>query len=150
MPHMSRFFKSVIIIAVLIGGYYLFTSIFGSTSVSIEFGRYTDDLTITGPMKSSIVINYDDIESLELVDGPSDPGEAKGGGKFLKSFYGLWNNSEWGDYNYYATGAIFSKSNTKKCILVTEKDGTLVLFNYNDDDGTTNMFRLFNDILDNR
>ena len=141
---MKRFLKWILFAVLFIVGYYLLNSLTGGLNVSVIFGNGTDVLTLSGPRKTSEIVQYDDIASLELV-GLDDPGEAvDDGGSNRKYYWGTWENESYGTYRLFASRKI------SVAIKLTKSDGSIILFNLESDTTTTNMYSMFTELLAHR
>jgi len=99
-------------------------------------------LTINGAGNTSYTIDYEDIQSVELVYSP-DYGKSIAGGKKQKYAYGIWNNESWGEYSLYVNTII------DVCIVITEIRGVFV-FNYINEQTTKDFFHSFLEYLEGK
>lgn len=138
---MKQFLKYLLYAAIFIAAVYLVTLLFGDFQTSVKFGK-DDALTLTGPRKTSVVVPYADIDSIELITF-ADPGEKIEGGSSRSYYWGTWKNEEYGEYK------LFVSKKTPAAILVKTVAGDIIIFNQGDASTTENTFKLFGEILDN-
>ena len=118
----------------------VFALVSSGGSTVLEVGE--SSLTINGAGSTSYTIDYEDIQSVELVYSP-DYGTRVDGGKKQKVAYGIWNNEAWGDYHLDA------KTNIDVCIVITEIDGVFV-FNYINEQTTEDFYYSFLEYLEGK
>ena len=106
----------------------------------LEVGE--SSLTIKGAGSTSYKIDYQDIQSVELVYSP-DYGTSIDGGKYQKFVYGIWNNESWGEYSMYVNSKI------DVCIVITEIEGVYV-FNYINEQTTKDFYLSFLEYLEGK
>lgn len=133
----NTFLNIIIFLAAL----FLLNMFRGSSVTSVNFD---DDALILGaPKDFSLTIEYDQIDTLELVE-QFDPGTAVSGSENRKYRWGEWENDTWGQYALCTT----KKIDTAICL--TTLDGKIVVFNYESHDSTVSMHQMFIELLAHR
>ena len=118
----------------------VFAIVYSSGSTVLDVGE--SSLTINGAGSTSYTIDYEDIQSVELVYSP-DYGTSIYGGKKQKYVYGIWNNESWGEYSMYIN------TNIDVCIVITEIRGVFV-FNYLNEQTTEDFYNSFLEYLEGK
>lgn len=136
---MKRFLKWLLYAVIFLAVFYAVTAIVGDFSTSVKFGQ-NEAVTISGPRKTSVTVDYQDIDNIKLV-AAGDPGEVVDGGSSRSYYWGTWKNDEYGEYQIFVT----KKSSI--AILIQTKSGDLILFNQPDDNTTRNTFQMFEGLL---
>lgn len=123
----------IIAVAIFIGGivYALFG---GSGFVTNDCGDTA--VTVSVPNGYSYTVNYEDIQSIELIDMP-ELGECIDGGSEKKISYGVWKNELWGNYTACVSERFAS------CILITCKDGSHYIFTSEIESSTEPFYQSF-------
>ena len=121
-------FAVVTVISVLSGG----------GAILLDFGE--DHLTISGVEDFSCTVNYRDIDRIELL-ASADLGTAVDGGKSGPHSYGVWRSDAWGDYTLCVT------NKSDNYIIITETDGHVTVFNYQNSSDTELLFEAFQNHL---
>ena len=134
--------KNIIFLVIIFVGVTLFT-IFSGNSANITFDLKEDSIVISGPSDYSYTILLDDIDETELrvID---DFGQCISGDAGKKFSYGEFENTELGRYNLCA----LTKLST--CIVVTDKENTIYVFNFENASTTTEFHKTFTEYLDQR
>jgi hypothetical protein len=137
---MNQIKKIYILILIFLIVATVFAIVYNGDSTVIEVGE--SSLTIKGAGSTSYTIDYEDIQSVELVYSP-DFGTSIDGGKKQKYAYGIWNNESWGEYRLYV--------NTKidVCLVITEIEGIYV-FNYINEQTTKDFYHSFLEYLEGK
>lgn len=115
----TRVINIIIIIALFVVGTVLAVS---GNSYSVSPRADETSITIVGPQKYSFTVEYDKIESLELVDVFA-PGEPVSGQEKFKYRWGTWKNPELGEYE------LATRSDIVPAIIIKTKDGKYYAFN---------------------
>lgn len=102
---------------------------FNDTQISITSNKY------------SMRVEYDLIESIELMDMP-DRGESNGGSDDGSIRFGNWTNETWGDY------VSLSIPHATNCVVIHLNDGRTFIFNSRDNDTTAEIYATFQSYLD--
>lgn len=118
----------------------VFAIVYSGDSTVLDVGE--SSLTINGAGSTSYTIDYEDIQSVELVYSP-DYGTSIDGGKKQMYAYGTWNNEAWGEYRLDAN------TNIDICIVITEIDGVFV-FNYINEQTTKDFYHSFLEYLEGK
>jgi hypothetical protein len=118
----------------------VFAIVYSGGSTVLDVGE--SSLTINGAGSTSYTIDYEDIQSVELVDSP-DYGTRIDGGKKQMYAYGIWNNESWGEYRLYVN------TNIDVCIVITEIEGVFV-FNYINEQTTKDFYNSFLEYLESK
>jgi len=118
----------------------VFAIVYSSDSTVLDVGE--SSLTINGAGSTSYTIDYEDIQSVELVYSP-DYGTSIDGGKKQMYAYGIWNNESWGEYSLYVN------TNIDVCIAITEIKGVF-LFNYINEQTTEDFYNSFLEYLEGK
>jgi len=118
----------------------VFAIVYSSGSTVLDVGE--SSLTINGAGSTSYTIDYEDIQSVELVYSP-DYGTSIDGGKKQMYAYGIWNNESWGEYSLYVN------TNIDVCIVITEIEGVFV-FNYINEQTTKDFYNSFLEYLEGK
>jgi len=118
----------------------VFALVSSGDSTVLEVGE--SSLTINGAGSTLYTIDYEDIQSVELVYSP-DYGTSIDGGKKQMYAYGIWNNEAWGAYRLYVD------TNIDVCIVITEIKG-VVLFNYINEQTTEDFYHSFLEFLEGK
>lgn len=137
---MKQFLKYLLYAVIFLAAFYLITLLIGDFQTSVKFGS-DNVLTVSGPRKTSAVIPYSDIESIELI-ALGDPGEKVDGGSSRSYYWGIWKNDTYGEYK------LFVNKKSPTAILVRTHAGDIVIFNQGDTATTENTFRMFGELLD--
>jgi hypothetical protein len=122
-----------ILILIFLAAAMVFAIVYSGDSPVLDVGD--SSLTINGAGSTSYTIDYEDIQSMELVYSP-DYGTSIDGGKKRMYAYGIWNNESWGEYSLYVN------TNIDVCIVITEIDGVFV-FNYVNEQTTDDFYNSF-------
>ena len=118
----------------------VFAIVYSGDSTVLDVGE--SSLTINGAGSTSYTIDYEDIQSVELVYSP-DYGTSIDGGKKQMYAYGIWNNESWGEYRLYVN------TNIGVCIVITEIKGVF-LFNYFNEQTTEDFYNAFLEYLEGK
>ena len=129
-----------ILILIFLGVATVFAIVYSGDSTVLDVGE--SSLTINGAGSTSYTIDYEDIQSVELVYSP-DYGTSIDGGKKQKYAYGIWNNESWGEYSLYVN------TNIDVCIVITEIKGVF-LFNYINEQTTEDFYNSFLEYLEGK
>lgn len=133
----NTFLNIIIFLAAL----FLLNMFRGSSVTTVSFD---DDALILGaPKDFSVTIEYDQIDTLELVE-QFDSGTAVSGSENRKYRWGEWENDTWGQYTLCTTKKV------EAAICLTTLDGEIVVFNYEDHEVTTSMYQMFMELLAHR
>lgn len=123
--HKKARYLNLLILVVILIVVPVFSSLF-SKSFSYQF---TDSsMTITDPDETEYYISYDSILSMELLECP-DWGSCISGGSNNSYCWGVWENSEWGQY------ILCAYTEPTVCILI-RTDSQTVALNYETDEVT--------------
>ena len=106
----------------------------GGGAVLLDFGE--DSLSISGVEDFSYTVHYRDIDTVELL-AHADLGTAVDGAKSGLYSYGVWRSDSWGDYTLCVTSA------ADNFIMITETDGHVTVFNYQNTSDTELLFEAF-------
>lgn len=123
----------ILILAMVL--FYIFSG--GSVGISPDFG---EDSLILSASDYDWTIPYDQIESLELSDLP-DTGTLLDGIEKRTLCCGSWSNERWNEY------ILCVNPNIDQCIIVTMKDGTIYVLNFENSDSTGQLHKMFTDLL---
>jgi hypothetical protein len=118
----------------------VFALVYSGDSTVLDVGE--SSLTISGAGGTSYTIDYEDIQSVELVYSP-DYGTSIDGGKKQMYAYGIWNNESWGEYRLYVN------TNIDVCIVITDIKGVFVL-NYINEQTTIDFYNSFLEYLEGK
>lgn len=135
---MSERLKNLIWLVVILAAFTIFSTARGGTSTTLDFGE--DNLTVTAPENYTYVVDYDEINNIELVD-KFESGAMVSGGETRKYQWGTWKNETWGEYTLCITKRI------DNALLISHSDGELLVLNYESDKTTEALLELFNDLL---
>lgn len=130
-----------LLLLLVLAAFTVLSRFLGGANITLDFDE--DALTIGGPKKLSVIVEYDRIAGLELVE-LADTGTLVSGGENRSYSWGTWENDTWGRYTLCAA----KKADT--AILITTQDGESLVFNYQDDDTTTSIFQMFTELLAHR
>ena len=120
----------------LIFGLCLFAVVIGVSMVEAHFRievAVTDTDISVGSNRYNLRVEYDLIETLELVEMP-DRGENIDGRDETSIRYGIWSNDIWGEYTVLAV------PNATNCIVLHLNDGRTFVFNARSNDYTAEIF----------
>jgi hypothetical protein len=129
-----------ILIFIFLAAATVFAIVYSGGSTVLDVGE--SSLTINGAGSTSYTIDYEDIQSVELVYSP-DYGTSIDGGKKQMYAYGIWNNESWGEYSLYVN------TNIDVCIVITEIEGVFV-FNYINEQTTEDFYNSFLEYLEGK
>jgi hypothetical protein len=129
-----------ILILIILAVATVFAIVYSGDSTVLDVGE--SSLTINGAESTSYTIDYEDIQSVELVYSP-DYGTSIDGGKKQMYVYGIWNNESWGEYSLYVN------TNIDVCIVITEINGVFV-FNYINEQTTEDFYNSFLEYLEGK
>lgn len=132
---------SLALLILFLAAFTILSRLFGGAGITLDFDQ--DALTIGGPKKFSIVVEYDSIDSLELVE-LTDAGTLISGGENRSYFWGTWENDTWGQYTLCAAKKVDT------AILITTQDHELIVFDDYSNDTTAEMFQMFTELLTHR
>lgn len=116
--------------------YYAVTAFGGGSSASVEFGQTS--MTLHGPQEFSITLDYQEIESLEVVTLPKDLGTVISGGDAFLTSWGERENELWGEYT------LFISKKIENAVLITTVDSNTIVYNYESEDACEEMITLIN------
>lgn len=116
--------------------YYAVTSFGGGSSASVEFGQTS--MTLHGPQEFSITLDYQQIESLEVVTLPKDLGTVISGGDAFLTSWGERENELWGEYT------LFISKKIENAVLITTIGGNTIVYNYESEDACEEMITMIN------
>lgn len=136
---LTRRINLFIIIALLIAAT-LFYNVSGPTSVSVQVDNDARTLSITGPEKFSLSIDFDDIAALSLVTD-EDKGSVVNGNTQSNCSYGVWQNDTRGEYT------LCVNDNNSSRIALETADGQFIVFNFEDSDATESLYTAFHALL---
>lgn len=138
---MKQTLKSFVWVIIVVVLFYIVTQFTGQLSISLDFADTA--LTVTGPKEFSYTVEYDKIESLELVE-LTDTGTVLSGGESRRLAWGERENEAWGTY----TLCISKKIDI--AILVTTVDGEKLVLNYEKEKTTESMLDLFTQFMEHQ
>jgi hypothetical protein len=118
----------------------VFAIVYSGDSTVLDVGEFS--LAINGAGSTLYTIDYEDIQSVELVYSP-DYGTSIDGGKKQMYAHGIWNNESWGEYSLYVN------TNIDVCIVITEIKGVFV-FNYINEQTTEDFYSAFLEYLEGK
>ena len=126
------FFLAVLIVV-------LFFFLRGDNSIVLELQK-DDAITVDGPQGTFFSVPYEDIETVTLLDS-FDRGECIDGGTKYKNAYGTWRCDRYGEY------IIMARTKVDTYIAITDKSGQTLVFNYESDEVTENLYELILQLL---
>lgn len=106
-------------------------------------GEKEDQLKVLGPNEYSFTVDYDDIDTVELIT-LDESAMTKTGATAKRYHYGLWADPELGDFERCCSIKF------QEAVCVTTNDGHKYVFNSESAATTTEMVRMFNDLLAHR
>lgn len=118
----------------------LFFFLRGDNSIVLEL-RENDAITLDGPQGTFVAIPYEDIQSVALLDS-FDRGECINGGTKYKNVYGTWLCEAFGEYT------LMARTKVDEHIAITDKDGQTLVFNYESNEVTENLYELILNLLE--
>lgn len=126
-----RFFSNLLVFILLIVVGIIISTFQSNHSVKQAF---SDDMMAISSRDYHMNIEYADVKSLELVDGPS-LGELADGKNRPELQSGLWKNDIWGEYH------LVFNPNATNCIVVHLQDGQTYVFNCNTNEATNDCYQ---------
>lgn len=114
------------------------STIRSGSNTAISFGE--TGMTLGGPKGFTLTVEYEQIESLELVENRG-LGAPVSGSENRKCRWGEWENETWGRYTLCA----LKKLDNAVCL--TTLDGQVVVFNYEDAETTESILQMIQDLL---
>lgn len=135
-PKQKNAFFIVLILAIVL--VYTFTG--GSVGISLDFGEDSLALAASG---YDWDIPYADIVSLELTRLP-DTGSCIDGTDRRSLACGTWENETWGRYT------LCVKPDIENCIIITMTDGRVYVLNYENQESTNELHKMFTQILESK
>ena len=126
------FFLSVLIIA-------LFFFLRGDNSIVLEL-QENNAITLDGPQGTFVSIPYEDIQSITLLES-FDRGECIDGGIKYKNAFGTWCCETYGEYT------LMARTKVDDHIAITDTDGHTLVFNYESNEVTKNLYELILSLL---
>ena len=138
---MSGRLKNFLFLLAFLAAFTLLTLFRGGMSVAPRFEE--SELTVAGPRQFSYTIPYDQIASIEPVTLDA-AGTMLSGGESRGFYWGSWENGAWGRYTLCASKRFDA------AILITARDGSRLVFNYEGEDTTVSMLQLLSDILEHQ
>lgn len=136
---MKNSWKNLIFIIVLFAVFGVFWMLRGSEPVStfdVEDGRFV----LHGPDDFTVTLELSDISSIETVS-EFTPGDCIDGGSEGSYSYGIWENTEFGQYR------LCILNNVSLWVVMTEKDGHITVLNFENDQTTEEFGRSFSEYL---
>lgn len=133
--------RNFLFLLLFLVGFTILMHFLGGAGVTPNFDE--DALTVNGPEKFSFTVEYDHIARLELVQ-LTDAGELISGGENRSYYWGVWENSAWGQYTLCASKKVDT------AILVTTRDNERLIFNYQNNDVTSDILDMFTELLAHR
>ena len=110
----------------------------GGGAVLLDFDE--DSFSISGIEDFSYSVNYGDIDTVELL-APADLGTAVDRAESGPYSYGVWHSDAWGDYTLCVT------SRADNFIIISEINGHVTVFNYQNTSSTELVFQDFQRLL---
>lgn len=129
-----RFPLIVLTVAIFVGLFFLQ----GDNRVMIDVQGGA--VTVDGPQGSYFSVRYEDIDTLELIDC-LDRGECVDGGTRRGYSYGLWRSAALGEYT------LIVRDKVDACIVITDRSGQTLAFNYESGEVTNNLYELILKLL---
>ena len=139
---MKKTLKTFLFAIVFVAFFMAFTRFTGRNTISIDFGE--NALTLYAPKDYTISMEYDRIQSLELVELPEDIGSTLSGDENRRYSWGERENATWGTYTLCVSKKI------DVAILVTTYNNEIFIYNFESDDTTTSMLQMFTELLAHR
>ena len=117
----------------------LFFFLQGDNSIVLEL-QENNAITLDGPQGTFVSIPYEDIRSITLLDS-FDRGECIDGGAKYKNVYGTWRCEKYGEYT------LMARTKVDEHIAITDKSGHTLVFNYESNEVTENLYELILSLL---
>lgn len=136
---MKTTLKNFIYIALLCAIFSVFT-MFNRGQQATTFSLEDDRFTLHGPENFSVTIDMNRLKSMETRNN-FNPGTCIAGGTEGAYSYGTWENEEFGQYQL----CILTKLPT--CVIMTEEDGSVTVFNFENTQTTEEFGRSFFEYL---
>ena len=126
------FFLTVLIIA-------LFFFLRGDNNIALEL-QENGAITVDGPQGSFYSVRYEDIDTIALLTN-FDRGECIDGGTKYKNAFGTWCCDMYGKYT------LMVRTKVGTYIAITDHSGQTLVFNYESDEVTENLYELILSLL---
>ncbi len=136
---MKAMVKTFLVTVVIIAAYFLFSSLRGGTGTNIQFDA--DTIKLSAPERFTCSIPYKDIIEVKLVESWSEIKWVTLGRENRRY---VWDFVRYGDNK---TGVLCLTKKIDNAILITDTDGTQVLFNYENEDTTQRIFDMLPDLI---
>ena len=121
------FWLNTAIVLILIVGATLYSMFGGNSGSSLDMRE--DGITLSGPGEFTVSVEFADVASIEFRE-EFDRGNCIDGGSEKSYSYGTWENEEFGTYTLHVLTKV------EACIVMTETDGDIVVFNIESADTT--------------
>lgn len=131
-----RTFATSLLILVLF--FFLFQ---GSLVSPVTIDLTGETMTLSGTGEYAVTLPYAEIVSIALTDS-LDLGEMVDGTSDNNGSSGVWQNSQWGEYS------LFTGAKMTRYIVVAREDGSVVVFNYENDSSTELFYTSLRDMLE--
>ena len=139
---MKNSLKTLLTVIIVMAAFLLLSNLFGGLSIGINFGD--DAFRVSASKDYSVSVNYDEIKSVELVTIAENHGEILSGGENRRFAWGQRKNENLGTYSLYISKKFDS------AVKITTLDNTVIIFNYENEDTTTSIVPMFQELLANR
>ena len=126
----KKIFTVILVVFIFFFGY----NFFGGNTSFLTLDEQT--ITIQGADDYSASIPFDSVARMELRDS-FDRGEAVSGGEKKTVSWGLYKNEELGEYDSLISSKI------GLYLVITAKDGSVMVLNYESEDATSSIFTGF-------
>lgn len=137
---MSQKRKNTIFTVIILAIVLLYSLSGKSIGISLDFCE--DSLTVSAD-SYDYKIKYNEIENLEL-SVLADPGALLEGADKRSLRYGRWKNEAYGEYMQCVDPKI------NECIVITTKNGSIYVLNYQDSENTASLHKMFTELLQSK
>lgn len=132
--------KNGLLLLILVVGVLIYSLSGNSIGIHPDFGE--ESLTVSAS-DLDWVIPYDQIAAIELTE-LNDTGMMSEGVNKKNLQCGTWTNDLWGEYTLCVNPKL------SQCIVLTQKNGSIFVLNYESDESTAALCDMFTELLESK
>ncbi|MCC8100159.1 MAG: hypothetical protein LIO78_08895 [Clostridiales bacterium] len=133
-PLMRTLLQTGELVVVVVVVLTLFSAFTGTSSATLNL--QDDGISISASDDLTVEVAYADIQSITLEELPDSFGTCVDGSEGRNYSYGVWQSDTWGDY-------ILAAKTSLTQVIVIETEEQTVVFNYESDDVTAQLYEHF-------
>ncbi|MCC8065198.1 MAG: hypothetical protein LIO70_08960 [Clostridiales bacterium] len=133
-PLMRTLLQTGELVVVVVVVLTLFSAFTGTSSATLNL--QDDGISISASDDLTVEVAYADIQSITLEELPDSFGTCVDGKEGRNYSYGVWQSDTWGDY-------ILAAKTSLTQVIVIETEEQTVVFNYESDDVTAQLYEHF-------